>query len=251
MVGRDSPETRAFIEKVTRELASVEHRNEGSFISTPLLYPSGATVVVRVEPVGQMFFVSDVGLGYQEADMAGASLSYARHGRLIAEEAGVGFDNQCFFMAQASRDHLAGVVVAIANCSLEAVSVAIHKLSERKTAAEADLLYERLARVFTAPRVTKNAEIRGASNTNWDVASLVRVNDKQTVFEPVLNHKNSVAAVATKFHDIALLDHAPARVAVVYRKEDFGTLLGVLSQAGSVVTRNVSDDRLRQLARAA
>jgi len=247
----DVDKRRAFIEKVARELATVDHRVEGSFISTPLLYPSGTGVVVRVDFSGDSYFISDMGFGYQEADMMGASLIYSRYARLIGEDAGVGFDDHSFFVVQASRGQLAGAVVAVANCSLEAVSVAAHKLSERKAADEADRLYERLTQVFAAPSVAKNVEIRGASTTAWPVANLVRAGRAETIFEPVLNHRNSVASVVTKFHDIALLERAPGRVSVVRSKEQFGTLLNVLSQAGSVITRDVSDGALRRLARAA
>jgi len=242
---------RAFIEKVARELATVDHRVDGSFISTPLLYPSGTGVVVRVDYSGDNYFVSDMGFGYQEADMMGASLIYSRFARMIGEDAGVGFDNHSFFVVQASKDQLAGAVVAVANCSLEAVSVAAHKLSERKVADEADRLYERLTKVFAAPSVAKDVEIKGASTTTWPVANLVRIGRVETIFEPVLSHRNSVASVVTKFHDIALLQHAPGRVAVVRSKDEFGTLLNVLSQAGSVITRDVSDAALRRLAKAA
>ena len=66
----------------------------GSFIRTPLLYPSGSTVVVQVAQGEGRFFVSDFGLGYQESDLYGAGAFYVRHARPIAENAGVGFDNQ-------------------------------------------------------------------------------------------------------------------------------------------------------------
>jgi hypothetical protein len=247
----ETKRSRVLIEKVARELATVEHRQDSSFITTPLLYPSGSTVVVRIESLGDQYFVTDLGLGYREADMMGASLVYARHARAIAEAAGVGFDQQEFFVAKASADQLAGCVIAVANCSLEAVSVSALKLSERRVADEAELLYERLAKVFTAPRVAKNAEIRGASNTTWPVANLVRINTHETIFEPVLSHRNSVASVVTKFHDIAQLEHPPARIAVVRNKDDFGTLLGVLSQAGRVISRDTPDQTLRKLAHAA
>lgn len=207
--------------------------------------------MVRVEPINGEFFVSDLGMGYQEADMMGASLSFSRQARVIAEEAGVGFDNRAFFIIKASQDQLAGAIIAIGNCSLEAVTIAAMKMSERKVADEADILYERLLRIFTPPRVDRNVDMRGASNTKWSVATIVRVDKKQTVFEPVINHRNSVASVATKFHDLSLLADPPERVAVVRKKEELGTLLGVLAQAGRVVNRDVSDSMIQKLARAA
>src|SRR5579883_550486 len=105
----------AIAEDVARQLVTVEHRPIGSFIKTPLLYPSGSTVVVRVYESASRYFVTDDGLGYQEAELLGASHIYARHARVIADNAGVRFDSQAFFVLEVPRDRLPGAVVSIAN----------------------------------------------------------------------------------------------------------------------------------------
>ena len=209
--------SRSIIDAVTKQLASVEHNEAGSFITTPLLYPSGSTVTVRIDSHGSEFFVTDMGLGYQEADMMGAGLTNPRHAKAVAQAAGVSFDDQELFIVKASNAQLAGSIITIANCSRDAVSISALRLGERKVADEAELLYTRLARLFSPKHVAKNVEIRGASNTPWEISNLVKIDEAQTIFEPVLNHRNSISSVATKFHDIALLDHAPARIAVVRR----------------------------------
>jgi hypothetical protein len=63
-----NPAFRDMIESVARALVSTDHRVGGSYIRTPLMYPSGSTVVIRVEEGDQRFFISDVGLGHQEAE---------------------------------------------------------------------------------------------------------------------------------------------------------------------------------------
>jgi hypothetical protein len=241
------------IDDVGRQLVSAEHHTGRSFVRLPLLYPSGANVVVRVEGGENRFFVSDAGFGSQEADMMGASLIYARHGRAIAENAGVKFDNQAFFVIEAERDQLPGAVVAIANCSHEATALAAYKLSERKSADDADALYERLIGIFPKSDVAKNVEIIGSSTTKWPIATLVKVpsTGRQAVFEPVTKHHTAVFSASTKFHDIALLEQPPVRVAVVRRKSEFGPWLGLLSQAASVVDIEVSDVILTKAAEAA
>jgi hypothetical protein len=95
------------------------------------MYPSGTTVVVRIEQGENKFFVSDFGLGFQEAELMGADLLYARHAHPIAETNGVRFDNQAFFILEASRDQLPGAVVTIANCSHEATVRAADTLAEK------------------------------------------------------------------------------------------------------------------------
>jgi hypothetical protein len=114
----------ATVENAARELVSVEFHNGSAFIRTPILYPSGSTVVVRVDDNGKSYFVSDFGMGYQEADLMEASLIYGRHARTIAEMAGIRFDSEAFFVIEVSREQLAGAIATIANCSQEAVALA-------------------------------------------------------------------------------------------------------------------------------
>src|ERR1700730_15333242 len=94
------------IENVARQLVATEHDLGGAFIRMPLLYPSGSTVVVRVAQGDGRYFVSDYGLGHQEAGLQGAAPLFMRHARPIADAAAVGFDNQAFFIIEASREQL-------------------------------------------------------------------------------------------------------------------------------------------------
>jgi hypothetical protein len=251
---------KALIDNVARELVAAEHHVSGSFLRLPLLYPSGATVVVRVDQGEGRYFVSDWGLGYRETDVYGAGSFYLRHARHIAEKAGVGFDNQAFFVMEASREQLAGAVVTIGNCSHEAAMRAADAQAEKTFEDSKERLYERLVAVFaketgTAKKVVaKNARVVGQSSTEWPVATLVTLpgSKRATIFEPVTKHHNSVAHAAMKFQDIALLgDEAPNRVAIVHEKREFGTLLGVLSHAANVVDEDVSDDTIVRLSKAA
>src|ERR1044071_3632432 len=92
----------SLIEAATRELVATEHDASGAFIRLPLLYPSGSTVVVRVDDGNGRYFVSDFGLGYSQSELYGAGSFFSRRARQIAERAGVGFDNQAFFITEAS-----------------------------------------------------------------------------------------------------------------------------------------------------
>ena len=245
----------AVMESVARELVTVDSRADGAFITTPLLYPSGANVLVRVEAVSATeYFVSDYGLGFSESDMIGATSQFRRHAPQIAENAGIKFDSQAFFVARVSRDQLTGACAAVGNCSLEAVSFAALRLSDKRFADAADDLHRRLVSIFTEQHVLKDVPFTGASQTQWHVSNVVRLgtpggpDEHTTIFEPVTKHHASIAAAVTKFHDIARLDNPPRRVIVVRKKDDFGTYLGVLSQAADVVGRDVPDSTIRKLA---
>ena len=180
------------IESVVSQLVSIEHRQDGAFITTPLMYPSGSLVVVRVDAGQQRHFVTDMGGGYLEADMMGSSLIYARNARPIAEQAGVHFDHQAFSVEGVSREQLPGAIITIANASLQAVALAAYKQAEKKIAVEAEFLYERLIKVFTPLKVSRDVQITGASSTPWNVANVVIFERKVTVFE--------TCEQASKFH---------------------------------------------------
>jgi hypothetical protein len=242
---------RDIADAVARELVATTHRPDGSYMRTPLVYPSGANVVVRIDGGPSKFFVSDFGFGYQEAEMMGGSSVFMRHARSIAETAGVGFDQHAFFVLEVSRDQLAGAVTAVANCSNEAVLVTFYRLSDKAIADSASALYERLVTIFPRDAVARDAEVVGSSNTKWHVSSLVKVRSRNTIFDVVSKHPISIAFTSTKFQDIKRLECAPNRVAVVTRKADLKTYLGVLSQAANVIEKDAPDETLERLAEAA
>jgi hypothetical protein len=242
------------IDAVSRELVTTDHRVGSSFIRTPLIYPSGATVVVRVEDEGRdQFFVTDMGFGFREADLMGAARIYSRHAKLIADANGVGFDSQAFFVVKATRGQLPGAVVTVANCSLHATLRTSERLAREKESDAAEELLDRLVHIFRPENVARGAEVYGASTTPWEVTALVRLPNAAdpTIFEPVANHKSSIAAVATKFNDLSRVDRPPHLVSVVHNKEAFGTLLGVLSQTSHVINDSVPDRTFLRLAEAA
>jgi len=247
--GLSAAPNRRLIESIKGQLIRIEDRRDGALITMPLMYRSGSMTVVRVDiSASDRHFVTDMGMGYLEAEMMGTSLVYARNAAPIAEQAGIRFDHHAFSLVDVSRDQLAGAVVVVANASQQAVALAAYKQSERKIAEDEERLYERLVRVFTRSHVNRHVAIVGASNTSWRVANVVKLGNKATVFEPVSRHPNSITTATTKFHDFARLDDPPNRVAVVESKEALGTYLGVLAQAASVITRDAPDKILERLA---
>jgi hypothetical protein len=72
-------------------------------------------------------------------------------------------------------------------------------------------------------------------------------NSFSAIFEPVSKYHTSVFAVTTKFHDIALNDNPPNRIAVVKKKVEMDTYLAILSQAGSVIETDGPDESYRKI----
>jgi len=251
MLRNDSKLFREAIDQVARDLVTADHRSGFSFIKTPLRYPGGASVVIRVGDSYPNYFVTDFGAGYDEAEMMGGSAVYSRNAPAIAESAGIGFDQHSFFVIKASRDQLPGAVVTVANCSQEAVGLTALRLAERRFGDDTEVLYRRLVSVFPRDRVAKDAEVVGRSNTKWHVATIVLGDSEQTIFEPVSNHHSSVFAATTKFNDISKIGNAPRRVAVVRKKAELNTFLAVLSENADVIEQDVPNDTLLRLASAA
>jgi len=254
MTGMDE-KTAAFrevVDNVSRALANARHDHDASYITLPVLYPSGSMAVVRIQPHQDgRFHVTDMGLGFQEADLLGGAKVFSHAAPAIAAHAGVRMDRHAFLLTDVRRVQLVGAVSVIAACSQEAVQLTAFKLEERKRADAADRLYDRLAHVFTPAKVARDAEILGASNTAWHVATLVTTDGHKAVYEPVSDHPNSVASALTKFVDLAQLEHSPARIAVVRSKEALGTRLALIATAANVVEEGVSDQTLERLAREA
>lgn len=243
--------TRAFqavVDGVVHVLAEVRHQSDASFIQLPVLYPSGSMVVVRVDPHRDgHFLVSDTGLGFQEADLLGAGRQFSHAAPAIALRAGIHFDRQSFSIG-VSQERLIGAVSVIAACSQEAVQMAAFRLDEKKRTDAADRLCERLYRLFTPQRVERDATICGASTTPWTVTALVRADKHRAAFETVSDHPNSVASALAKFIDLTQLEHPPARIAVVRKKELLGTRLSLLATSANVIEESGADRIYQRLA---
>lgn len=236
------------VSNVVHSLVSARHESGGSFISMPVLYPSGSMVMVRIELHQEgRFLVSDMGLGFQEADLLGAGKIFTRSAATVAIRAGIHFDRQVFSLG-VRQEQLVAAATVIAGCSQEAVQLAAFKLDEHQKSDATDRLYQRLVRVFSSQNVVRDAEIRGASSTSWQVATLVTSDGHKAVYEPVAAHPNSVASALAKFVDLSQLERSPARIAVVRSKEALGTRLSLISTAANVVEETVPDRTLERLA---
>jgi hypothetical protein len=236
-------------EQIARGLAKASLMDGRAFIRTSVLFPSGATVVAVVDVEGGgRYRVSDLGQGVDEADILGIAHAYGNQAADIAARSGIMFDDRAFVVTRLEQDQLVGAVMAVANAAARALERAMLRSESRRQEAAVARLVGRLQRLFHNGAVTAGAELRGASTHPWRVDVQVRRGDDQAVFDLVTPHPASVAFTTTKFHDIALLERPPARIAVVHHKAGMGDFLAVLSQAAQVVEDDAPD---RALTRAA
>ncbi|MGH7073514.1 MAG: hypothetical protein ACREFD_04850 [Stellaceae bacterium] len=237
-------------DEIARNLAASKADMGSVFITTPLLYPSGSSVVVRIEGSRDKFFVTDFGAGYAESQMMNASHGYSMVANNLARGTGVRFDSRSFFVAEAMRNDLIPIVGATANLSQRAVIETAFQHEERRVDRERAILLERLDHAFGRQRVERDIEIRGASTVEWPViARIVSCERRATVFDIAKRHKNSIASVVAKFHDLARLEIPPCRVVAVNSVIEMGNFVGLLSQAANVIELpNATDEVLLKLA---
>ena len=223
-----------------------------SYISLPLLYSSGASVVIKISrgPDNE-FIVSDMGSGFQEATRTGADHHYTRAANAVAAKAGVRSDGQVISDSGISREQLVVAVTVIGNCSLEAWSLAEHRNVERKRLLAADQFY---TRIFTTVKrrdalaeVVKDVSVRGNSSSEWEFDVSVIARSEQALFGIVSPNAQSVAFATTKCSDVGRLAEPPKLFSVVENKKAMGNRLGWLLPVSTVIEGNEPDDVLIRL----
>ena len=152
---------------VAHALVDTSVEGGSAFISTPLLYPRGSHVVVRMDGAGDRWFVSDDGYGHLEAEMMGGLTTFRRLAKPLADRAGVQFDERCFFVLEVERDALPGAVITISNVSKQAVERTAFAVEERRVAISRDVFQQRtLSRHLIADplRITSRSSALPARN---------------------------------------------------------------------------------------
>lgn len=202
-------------EEVARALSYHKTGNEGALVVTPLLYPGGSRVVVKLEESEKDYLVSDYGAGRREAELMGGYRLFTRIARDAAKRYSVRFDSDMMFDLDVPREALTMAVIAVANASQNAVEQTAERLSERRAADQREQLWEKLEKAFRTADVHRQAPVKGASSI-WEFDAVVEWNGHQAIFDLVLPHTNAVNAAVAKFLDVRDLgSSAPERVAVV------------------------------------
>jgi hypothetical protein len=193
--------------EVARALVTTRASEGIAFVSTPVTYPSGAHAVVRLDGMADKWFVSDDGYGSLEADLMNAATTFRRLAPLVAERAGVAFDQKSLFVVEASREELAGAVVAVANASVEAVRRTAIRVEEIHYAASRALFDERVEVTFRGETIVRQPEIVGASGRAWEFsAAIEREGNVVVLLDLVRPRPAAVYASVSKFTDVRPLD---------------------------------------------
>jgi hypothetical protein len=232
-------------EEVARALVSTRSSEGTAFITTPVTYPSGAHSLVHIDGMNNRWFVSDDGYGAQEADLMGASTTFKRVARMVADRAGIGFDQKFLFVVEATRDELAGAVVAVANASAEAVRRTAMRVEELRYAASRALFDERIETTFRGSTIVRQPEILGASGRSWEFsAGIEREGNIIYLLDLVRPRPSAVYATISKFTDMQPVQQGRKGAAILtdYERTDphlislLSRVVGVALPAGAPET---------------
>lgn len=226
--------------EIAPTLVSVRNWTDASFLSLPLVYPSGSFVTVRLTYEREGIRVSDCGFAYREAESFGAGRSFAQTARHIADDYDLTVGKRSVY----ADVHMHEVTRAIFDVSAASHAIAekiVARASVEGEASIADALHEKLDRLFPS-RVTYESTVVGSSSTEWDVDAVAKLDGKTAVFQAVPNYPITVFRTSTAFRDIALLDNPPSLVSVVSDKQEMGKNYSILAQAGRVIEINQGDN---------
>jgi len=222
-------------ESAAAALLSVRHWSDSSFITLPLIYPSGASVTVKLSPVKDGLRVSDGGLAYREIERFGAQRSFPQVVRKHIEGRELSADRRSVY-ADVPPHEVEATICDVGITSLQVAEQIVAKAAEVHAEDIADALEQRLVEVFGVDQVKSNVEIVGSSSTSWKVSAINRMEGCLAVFQAVSVTPMSIFRTSAAFHDLALLDQPPNLIAVVESKEKLGAKnLGILHQAGRVI----------------
>ena len=219
-------------------------------VDVPVMYPSGATVVVEIERNNDKYWVSDMGHGLIESEFVAAQDFFKSAARAASEEFGVGFDGNAIFALWVSENRLEAAIICVANASNSACSEAIRSASEAKGRKENEKIFERITSVFGTKAVAKSADIQGR-HAQWQAHNVVVLQDRrQAVFEAMSMHATSISSRFLMFSDIKSADVSISLNVMVKDIEQLDEKAQMVGDLANIIAINATDDEIRKYAMA-
>jgi hypothetical protein len=243
----------AAAENAVRDLVRVTHWGRSSFVNLPLIYPDGSSVTVKLDPVREgpgtdsllidgLVRVSDNGFAFRILESIGVQSRFGRAARAIAKRNELAVDKHIIF-ADVGLNSLSRAICDVAVASWVVAEEAFLRAAEEDHTEFDETLRDRLQTIFPERVDTKTRELRGASATLWRVSAIVGLEEgRMAIFQTVGKTPLSVNTASTSFLDLGGLEPAPNLIAVVRKKSDLGSRLGLLSQAGGRVIEEAQPD---------
>ncbi len=213
---------------------------DASFITLPIVYPSGSFVTVRLTYSHIGIRVSDSGFAYREAESFGAGRSFPNTARSVAEDFDISVGKRAIYV-DVPLEHVERAIFDVSAASHAIAERIVSNVAHDGEAAISDVLHITLDRIFPKS-VEHEGKVIGASSTEWEVSAVAKIDGRTAVFQAVTNYPVAVFRTSTAFHDIAALDNPPKLVSVISSKSDMGKNYSILSQAGRVIEIGQNDE---------
>ena len=178
-----------------------EETSYGAKITTDCLYPSFEQVHVFVSRYGDGFRVTDAGMAVSSSWL---------HGRddltkILAREASrfsATVRDGAIEIEVPSADWLKSAVLAIANASASAATVATERAALATEQALGERVYDTLSKLFTRNEVRRQFEYRGSSGKVWRADFFIPTDETALFVNTVSPHHISISAKYVAFADL-------------------------------------------------
>ncbi len=242
----DTP-ARSALDKIAAELVRVHETAKGGIITTPVLFPSGAHVSIRIVLEEGPCLITDDGVAYAEADMMGAVDIFKRSAKAVAEDAGIRFNSYEIFEAKTNLEYAPGIIAIVADAARRSIQLTSERLARRIEADTRSRMLDRLMDAFGTSNVETDAIISGSSTHHWTVDALVRTAAAPIAVQFITPAPVSVSSSFMKLDDIRRLDDAPRTVGALSARTAFkADQLLILGRAARLIdVRSPLDDYKR------
>jgi hypothetical protein len=212
----DLDELTRIAEEIARGLAYARVLGNDVVIQTPISFPSGRLVGVKLIGGPDAFTITDNGSTMREAEYMGAEDICRREARKIAREFDLRFNEWELFEAQAPADRLVGFTSIVANAAALTMIRTADRFAERFDLRRKEELSVRLERIFGVDRVSKDVDVVGASTKTWQFDARVALpSGRPGLYSVVLPVPISIAFAYSKIDDVSRTEGAPFLAAVL------------------------------------
>ncbi|WP_346031638.1 hypothetical protein [Erythrobacter westpacificensis] len=234
------------VRKAVDSLVRVSAWGNSYLVTTPLVYPSGSVVGVRVTPEQGGYWVSDFAMGYREAEAIEAQRSFGSHAGRMKERLGVEYTSGHELRIFATERQIAWAIRRVAYASHRIMQKAYNSAPDWDEQEIGAALYNRLREMY-GDSATENVTVLGCSNIDWKFAAQVKVGQRRVLFDVVTPYYSSVTSAVSKFSDVRRLGKHDRPIAVVDDAAKMGKWLPLLSQEAEVIEDDVAEETLRSV----
>ncbi len=227
---------------VAKALSRSRVRNSSVFVATPIVYPNGTGVAVKIDQGKDGYVITDDGYAEVIAEDMGALSAMHRVATGVALRAGLKYERGTFSIEGVERNVLHVAVASVANASAQAVERTLASVEKPRLTRSREVFDKRLKEAF-GDAVSFDVEHLGATGRRWDFSAGVSyAGTFERLFELVSPSIQAVGIANMKISDVRSMTDPPTVTAALidYDKTD-PTLRSILSNAGSLVIA-ASDD---------